>query len=131
LHAQTVLVLALGLALNPSRVPNVAEQVKFAVFAKACSAKWSPQVHVVVVAVWAQSLLRHVQSVLAKVAHHHVSHTPLMYLVVSILARQCDSLVVALQVHVAAMQVICTCMLQLLNTRDLFEKMMTLFVTFH
>jgi hypothetical protein len=131
LHAQTALVLALGLALNPSRVPNVAEQVKCVAFARACLAKWSPQALAGVVAAWAQSLLRHVQSVLVKAVHHLVSHTPLMYLVVSILARQCDSQVVALLVHAAAMQVICTCMLQLLNTRDLFEKMMTLFVTFH
>jgi hypothetical protein len=55
LHALIVLVLALGLALNPSRVPNVAEQVKCVVFAKACLVKWSPQARAGVVEAWAQS----------------------------------------------------------------------------
>jgi hypothetical protein len=55
LHALIVLVLALGLALNLSRVPNVAEQAKCVVFAKACLVKWSPQAPADVVAVWAQS----------------------------------------------------------------------------
>jgi hypothetical protein len=55
LHAQIALVLAQGLALNRSPVPNVAEQAKCDVFAKACLAKWSPQAPVGVVAAWAQS----------------------------------------------------------------------------
>jgi len=55
LHAQIVLVLALGLALSLLHVLNVAEQAKCVVFAKACLAKWSPLARVAVVAAWAQS----------------------------------------------------------------------------
>jgi hypothetical protein len=91
LHVQIVPVLAQGQERNPLPARNVAEQVKCVVFAKACSDKWSLQVLVAVVAVWAQSLLRHVQSVLAKVAHHHVSRTPLMYLAALTLAKLCAS----------------------------------------
>jgi hypothetical protein len=91
LHVQIVLALAQGQERNPLPVRNVAEQVKCVVFAKACSDKWSLQVLVVGAVAWAQLLLRHVQSVLAKAARRRVSHTRLMYLAALTLAKLCAS----------------------------------------
>jgi hypothetical protein len=85
---------------------------------------------VVVVVAWAQLLSRHVQSVQVKVAHHLVSRTPLMYLAESTLVRQCGSLVGELLALVAAMPETYMCMLQLLSTRDLLGKKMTLYMCF-
>jgi hypothetical protein len=89
LRALTVLVQAQVLALSLSPAQNVAELAKYVVFARACSVRWSLQVPAVVVAAWALSLLLRVQSVQAKVAFHLASHTPLMFLAESTLAKQC------------------------------------------
>jgi hypothetical protein len=131
LHVQIVPVLAQGQERNQLPVRNVAEQVKCVVFAKACSDKWSPQVLVVGAGEWALSLSRHVQSVLAKAARPRVSRTQSMYLAASTLAKLCASPDAVLWVLAAELLVICTCTLQLHNTRSMFEKMTTLFVTFH
>jgi len=88
LRALIVLALELGLTLNQLRVPNAVEQAKCAVFAKACLAKWSQQVRVVVVVAWAQWLLLHVQSAQAKDAYRRVSPTQSMFLAELIRARQ-------------------------------------------
>jgi hypothetical protein len=125
LHALIVLVLALGLALNPSRVPNVAEQVKYVVFARACLVKWSLLVHVAAVVAWALLLLLRVQSVQAKVAFRLVSHTPLMFLAESTLAKQCVLLAGVLLVLAEETLAICMCMSLLRNIHDSFAKMMT------
>jgi hypothetical protein len=54
-----------------------------------------------------------------------------MYLAASTLAKLCASPDAVLWVLAAELLVICTCTLQLHNTRSMFEKMTTLFVTFH
>jgi hypothetical protein len=131
LHVQIVPVLAQGQERNQLPVRNAAVQAKCVVFAKACWARWSLPVLVVAVVAWAQSLSHHVQSVLVKAARRRVSHTQSMSLVVSIQARQCASPDAVLWVLAAELLVICTCTLQLHNTRSMFEKMTTLFVTFH
>jgi hypothetical protein len=89
LRALTVLVRVLGLALSLSPAQNVAELVKYVVFARACSVRWSLQVRAVVVVAWALLLLLLVQSVQAKVAFHLASHTPLTFLAELTLAKQC------------------------------------------
>jgi hypothetical protein len=125
LHALIVLVLALGLALNPSRVPNVAEQVKYVVFARACLVKWSLLVHVAAVVAWALLLLLRVQSVQAKVAFRLVSHTPLMFLAESTLAKQCVLLAAVLLVLAEETLAICMCMSLLRSTHASRAKTMT------
>jgi hypothetical protein len=131
LHALIVLVPALGLALNPSRAPNVAEQVKCVVFAKACLVKWSPQAPAGVVVAWAQSLLRRVQSVQVKAVHRLVSHTQLMFRAESIQVKQCALLVAVLLVLAVETTEICMCMSLLRSTLASHVKMTTLSVTFH
>jgi hypothetical protein len=93
LHAVIVLVPVQGQTLNPLRVQNVVEQAKCVAFARACLAKWSPQAPAGVVAAWAQSLLRRVQSVQVKAARHRVSHTQLTFRAESIQVKQCVLLV--------------------------------------
>jgi hypothetical protein len=131
LRALTVLVRALGLALNLSPAQNVAELAKCAVFAKACLVRWLLLAHVAAVAAWALLLLLLVQSVQAKVAFHLASRTPLMFLAESTLVKQCVLLVVVLLGLAEETLAICMCMSLSPSILDSLAKKMTLFVVFH